>query len=554
MKNIITTLLIAFSLLSFSSCMDLDRAPLDKISEPVLFKDEALTKAYLYNIYNYMPCGYGLFVDQYKEGGDKNVISGMGITDLLDGSTDLLRSPSGWNESNGSIIPGTQNASYNPHDTWGRSYEVIRKTNNMLANLKDNTALSEDFVTRVSAETRFVRAFIYFDLVRRYGDVPLIKEVQRFDNLQILKVPRDNKEDIYDFIETELDEIGQILPFATDIPANELGRASREAAWALNGRAMLFAERYEASAKYSRLVLEGENSFGLEDDYNKLFQSHGGSKEVIFEILFDGLTKGHAADNLYLPPSINNGWGAQTNPTQELVDSYEMLDGTPFDWNNPSHAGNPYAYRDKRLEASIIYDESKVKNTTIRTAYLEANDGLGLQGTTYTGYYIRKFMDETLPFEKLFFGGSQTSWKEIRLAEVLLNYAEAQNEFNNGPDDSVYEAIDVIRNRAGLPPLPRGLDKVAMFQRIQHERKVELAFEGHRFWDLRRWKLAESILHNKYFHGMKITVNNDGSKNYEVFEVTNVPRQVFLPKHYLMPIHEAELEKNPNLGSNNPGY
>ena len=137
----------------------------------------------------------------------------------------------------------------------------------------------------------------------------------------------------------------------------------------------------------------------LDDDYNALFQSRSGNKEVIFEVMFDGINKGHACDNLFMPPSIDNGWGSQTNPTQELVDSYEMLDGTPFDWNK-----------------------------VIRTGYLMPDDGLGLVERTYTGYYIRKFLDETLPFEKLYFGGSQTSWKELRLAEVLLNYAEAQNE------------------------------------------------------------------------------------------------------------------------------
>ena len=182
------------------------------------------------------------------------------------------------------------------------------------------------------------------------------------------------------------------------------------------------------------------------------------------------------------------------------------------------------------------------------------DDGLGLVERTYTGYYIRKFLDETLPFQKLNFMGSVTSWKELRLAEVLLNYAEAQNEANNGPDASVYEAIRLVRERAGLPALPSGLNQEQMKQRIIQERKVELAFEGHRFWDLRRWNLAESVLNNKYFHGMKITEDKNGVKTYERFELNMLPKQVFLPKHYLMPINQGELEKNPNLGNNNIGY
>jgi hypothetical protein len=256
-----------------------------------------------------------------------------------------------------------------------------------------------------------------------------------------------------------------------------------------------------------------------------------------------------------MPPSLDNGWGSQTNPTQELVDSYEMLDGSKFEWTNPVHAASPYTGRDKRLQASIIVDGSTFKGKVIRTAYLMPDDGLGLIERTFTGYYIRKFLDETIPFEKLSFSGSSTSWKEIRLAEVLLNYAEAWNEANNGPDQSVYDAVNQVRNiHGGLPDLPSGLNYSQMKDRIIQERKVELAFEGHRFWDLRRWKLAESTLNNKYFHGMKITENGDGSKNYERFELNMLPRQVFLPKHYLMPINIGELEKNPNLGTNNPGY
>ena len=547
MKKILISVFTILALFSATSCMDLDKDPLDRISDKAVFKDEGLTTAYLYTIYGYMPCGYGLFVQD-----GQNVFTGMGITDLLDGSTDLLRSPAGWNESNGVMIPGTMSSSYNPLETWGRSYEVIRKVNNLLEGLSDSP-LSNEFKQRVTSEARFVRAFMYFDLVRRYGDVPLIKEVQGFDNLEELKVPRTDKEEIYDFIFTELDEIGNILPFAKDIPVTQNGRVSREAAWALNGRAMLFAKRYDKSAEYSYKVIE-PRYFKLAENYNALFQSHGGDQEVIYEILFDGLNKGHAADNLFYPPSIDNGWGSRTNPTQELVDSYEMLDGTPFDWNNPAQASNPYANRDKRLAASIIYDGATFKNKVIRTAYLTADDGLGLVERTYTGYYLRKFMDETLPFEKLFFGGSKTSWKELRLAEVLLNYAEAKNEANNGPDQTVYDAIDEVRNRAGLPDLPTGLSKAQIFDRIVQERKVELAFEGHRFWDLRRWKTAESVLNDKYFHGMKITEDAGGVKKYEVFQLNMLPKQVFLSKHYLMPINIAELQKNPNLGNNNPGY
>ena len=550
MKKILNMLL---SCAMLAGCIDLDRMPLDTISDKAVFEDEALTQAYMYNIYGYMPCGYGVST---VPGTDIVRTGGLGLTDLLDGSTDLLRSPSMWNESNGVMIPGTISAAYNPLEVWANRYEVIRKVNNLLANTGEDSALDKDFLSRVRAEARFVRAFMYFDLVRRYGAVPLIEELQDYDDPQALQVPRDPVEDIYDFIYEELKDIAENgLPAAAEMTAADMGRASSEAAWALNGRAMLFAERWKESAECSAKVIES-GYHSLNPDYNALFQSKGGDREVIFEVLFDGLNKGHAADLLYMPPSLDNGWGAQSCPTQELVDSYEMLDGSKFDWSNPEHAANPYEGRDKRLQWSIIVDGAEFKGKEIRTAYLEPDDGLGLVERTNTGYYIRKFLDETLPFEKLVgYGGSSTSWKEIRLAEVLLNYAEALNELNQGPDPegNAYEAVRRVRERAGLPGLPEGLDYSAFKERIVQERKVELAFEGHRFWDLRRWRMAEEVLNDKYFHGIRITEDDDGNKIYDVFEVNSVPRQVFLEKHYLMPINQGEIEKNPKLLPNN-GY
>ena len=550
MKKILNMLL---SCAMLAGCIDLDRMPLDTISDKAVFEDEALTQAYMYNIYGYMPCGYGVST---VPGTDIVRTGGLGLTDLLDGSTDLLRSPSMWNESNGVMIPGTISAAYNPLEVWANRYEVIRKVNNLLANTGEDSALDKDFLSRVRAEARFVRAFMYFDLVRRYGAVPLIEELQDYDDPQALQVPRDPVEDIYDFIYEELKDIAENgLPAAAEMTAADMGRASSEAAWALNGRAMLFAERWKESAECSAKVIES-GYHSLNPDYNALFQSKGGDREVIFEVLFDGLNKGHAADLLYMPPSLDNGWGAQSCPTQELVDSYEMLDGSKFDWSNPEHAANPYEGRDKRLQWSIIVDGAEFKGKVIRTAYLEPDDGLGLVERTNTGYYIRKFLDETLPFEKLVgYGGSSTSWKEIRLAEVLLNYAEALNELNQGPDPegNAYEAVRRVRERAGLPGLPEGLDYSAFKERIVQERKVELAFEGHRFWDLRRWRMAEDVLNDKYFHGIRITEDDDGNKIYDVFEVNSVPRQVFLEKHYLMPINQGEIEKNPKLLPNN-GY
>jgi len=542
--------LLLFVVAPMSGCKNdfLDKKPLDIISGDAVFEDQALTESYLYNIYDYMPVGYGLY---QMEG--QNVLSGLGITDLLDGSTDMLRSPSVWNESNSIMIPGVVTATYNPLETWGRSYQAIRKVHNLIAGLKTST-LDEIWKTRVTAEARFIRAFMYFDLVRRYGDVPLITDLQSFENIENLLVARTPADQVYDFIDAELSVCGAILPTVKDLKSTEAGRVTKEACWALNGRAMLFAKRYTKSAQNSKKVIDSGN-FSLDSDYNALFQSQGGNKEVIFEIMFNGTNKGHAFDNLFLPPSIDNGWGAQTLPTQEAVDSYEMLNGKaitdPASGYDPQ---NPYINRDKRFAASIIFEGSTVKGKVIHTGALMADDGLGLEGRTITGYYIRKFIDETIPFVALDFNGSKTSWKELRLGEVLLNYAEAQNEAAVA-DASVYNAINQIRSiHGGLPALNAGLSKDQLFEKIVQERKIELAFEGHRFWDLRRWKKAEHVLHDKYMHGMRITTDAATKKLiYTPFEINTLPKQVFLPKHYLMPIGLAEINKNKNLVQN-PGY
>jgi hypothetical protein len=545
-----TTALVLLLLAPMTGCQTdfLDKKPLDIISSEAVFKDKILTEAYLFNIYDYMPVGYGLY---QSEG--QNILSGYGITDLLDGSTDMLRSPSIWNESNSIMIPGLMSATYNPLETWARSYQVIRKIHNLINGLK-NSNLDEAWKKKVTAEARFVRAFFYFDLVRRYSDVPLITDLQNFENVDELLVPRTPASQVYDFIDQELASAAEDLPSVKDLAASELGRATKEACWALNGRALLYAKRYAKSAEFSKKVIDGAG-YTLDANYNALFQSHGGNKEVIFEVMFNGTNKGHAFDNLFLPPSIDNGWGSQTLPTQEAVDSYEMINGKPItDPTSGYDPQNPYVNRDKRFSASIVYEGSVVKGKVIHTGVLMPDDGLGLEGRTVTGYYIRKFVDETIPFAELDFNGSKTSWKELRFGEVLLNYAEAQNEAV-GADLSVYNAINQIRSvHGGLPALARGLSKQQMFERIVQERKIELAFEGHRFWDLRRWNRAEQVLHDKYFHGMKITTDPVTNKLvYTVFELNNLPKQVFLPKHYLMPLPLAEMNKNKSLNQNQ-GY
>lgn len=532
--------IIAIACISLMGCSEdyLEREPLSLISSKAVFEDESLTEAYLYKLYDYLPSGYG--------------DTGYGDHYVLSSIVDESRTKSGWIKSNTTIVPGAISPTNNPLGIWGKSYQGIRRANNIISSL-ETSSLSESFKTRISAEARYLRAWLYFDLTRRYGAVPLITVVQNLD--EDLLVSQTSRADIYSFIDQELDAIADNLPLSMDLASNEHGRVNRETVWALSSRANLYAQNYAKSVSASQKIMASPSGFVLNSDIHSLFQSDKSDSEVIFEMLFAVPFKGHKFDRYNLPPSLRSDWGSQTNPVQELVDDYEMA-ATGLSITDPASGydpTNPFIGRDERFYATIIYNGSSLKGKEIDIVFPDGEDALLKTGLhTITGYYIKKFIDESLPFGPAF-GDSKLSWKEFRLAEILLNYAEAQNEAS-GPDAAVYDAINQLRTRAGLPNLPSGLSQSEMTDRIRHERRIELAFENHRYFDLIRWGIAEQVLHDKYFHGMKITRDGSGVLNYDpTFEVNNRPKQIFLPKHNLLPIPQGEIEKNPNLVQNS-GY
>jgi hypothetical protein len=583
MKNIILVVaIIAF----FSSCREefLDRPVMDRIGDGVVFDDPVLVEAYLYKAYNQMPYGYAYRqydVDgAYAPGMDSR---GYGNTYMVDCNTDLMTNKSGWPESNGVIVPNGYTPDSNPLDNWEFNYNAIRFCNNMLNRL-EVSELDADFVTRIKAESRFVRAYMYFDLARRYGDVPLITELQTLEDS--LFVSRTPVAEVYDFIDAEFTEIAEDLPSKTELADTDLGRATKEACWAFNGRAMLYAKNYERSAEMSKKVIDA-GVYSLSPNYNALFQSYGGDNEVIFEMLFNGTEKGHSMDRLAFPFSQRADWGSQILVTYELVKSYETTNGLSIDDDPEYDPNNPFKNRDSRLDATVLYHNSTFRTLPILTAISndtllnDANvdndvdaiksDSDAPQGDYYnaildkvvstrqagnnttTGFNLRKFMDEQQPLGPEF-DVSKTSWKEMRLGEVLLNYAEAQNEVS-GPDASVYDAIDQVRSRAGQPGLPSGLGQSEMFERIVQERKVELACEGHRYWDLRRWDKGVEVLDGFQAHGLFVIkdVYNNNALSYQEVVAINRPVQTYLEHFNLMPIPQSEMDKNPNL-TQNEGY
>lgn len=458
------------------------------------------------------------------------------------------------NFTNGLISPTN-----NPVDIWGATYQNIRKTNVFLAHI-DNVPTSDPKQDagkmRMKGEAYFLRAFFYQELYKRYGAVPLIDAVLNIDD--DLQLPRNTDEEVVDFIVKDCDSAAALLP--ATYSADNLGRATKGAALLLKSRVLLYAasllhnpdkkpEKWQRAADAAKAVMD-LNLYRLDDNYKTLFHTRL-SPEVIFQSTINQVWKVVANDWVRQtePPSQGGGWG-NLQPLQNIVDDYEMTNGKmitdPASGYDPN---NPYVNRDPRFYQSIIYNGCKWAGATINTYVGAGVDGLNYNSaSTKTGYYVAKLLDENATLITSYKPGSHY-WVFMRYAEALLNYAEAKNEVSGAPDQSVYDAVNQIRARknVNMPPLPAGLSKDEMRQRIRHERRIELAFETHRFWDLRRWRIGTQ--EGTVAYGMRITKTGTTFK-YEKFVVEN---RVYQPAFDLFPIPQAEREKDQAL-TQNEGY
>ncbi len=564
---------LAAYLLLAASCSDdfLDLEPTDQLASSQVFVDQGLANAYLNNIIGELPAG------QYNSPGP-----GYGNAYLLASISDEARSKSGWVPSNAVVRTGNiQPTNLGGLAIWGDAYSALRKTNELLAALPDGD-FDDDFKVTTAAKLHFVRGWFYFDLVRRYGGVPIITEVQTLESEDLLP-SRDPVPAVYDFISQELTMAAEGLPDKPDAP---VGGLNRQAAIGLHARAMLYAERWaEAAALADRLVTGEDNAglalFGAEpgspeeaaQNYRDLFLSYGGNVETLYEITFLPPERAHEFDRGNWPVRWRNDNGGQTDPTQEVVDAFQTADGLDIDDPASGYTlEDPYSNRESRFYASIFYhgaEFSEVKPSRgapfIDMEYNAFNEGPGEKrdgNASITGYLVRKWVDPSLGFAPE--GVSRTAWQEIRFAEILLIYAEAENEAN-GPSEKVYEAINRVRRRAALPPLADGLSQDEMRQRIRHERRIELVFENHRWFDLRRWGIASEVL-NATFTGIQIerdgvpTAAENGPEHvFDPAKLTFTPFQtgqfenVYPERYDLLPLPLGEVEANPNL-SQNPGY
>lgn len=448
---------------------------------------------------------------------------------------------------------------------WARSYRSIREINYALSIINGFPNLSATHKARLIGELEFIRAFRYQDLIRNYGGVVLMGDrvVNLNDNLQDPTLfKRASIAESIQYAVSQLDDAASKLPLNND-GTWALGRATKGAALALKSRLLLYAASplYNAgtwadAAAAAKAVMDLGKYSLYQGGYNQLFLTPD-NNEIIFERLYYPNTAPHTRLEIANGPNGYDGWGGNT-PLQNLVDDYQMNNGKAItDATSGYDPQNPYVNRDPRFYATILYNKAPYRNSTV-DVYLpggkDSNQGPSNWNTSLTGYYLRKFMNDAYPIDNPWSVAGAQPWIYFRYAEILLNYAEAQNEAV-GPDASVYAAINSIRQRASvnMPPLPAGLSQDDMRTAIRLERRIEMAFEEQRFYDVRRWKIA-SQTENVPAYGVSVTVNPSNPSGYTYTRKVALAGRAFTNANYWLPIPLAEIQASNNQLQQNPGY
>lgn len=464
-----------------------------------------------------------------------------------------------------------------PDNPFSKYYAAIRKVYNFIddadiidySDVKDNPDQPGIYEARLAdveqlkSEILLLRAYYMFELVKRWGGVPIVTERFATDKDKS-EIKRASLQECVDEIVAACDAAAAVLPAKQ--PDSELGRLTKGAALAIKGEVLLFAAselwnnpswaggysnpelislsagdrtaRWKAAADAAKAVidLEAEAGYSL-DTYNNLFGPNGfKSPEVIF-------CRRAAASNSFekvnYPISYDHTTGGNC-PTGNLVDMFQMADGSDFSWDNAAHKADPYSGRDPRLAEFVLTNNTQYKDRKVE-CWTGGRDGAGVRNATPTGYYLKKYVYQWNDLTQ-----NQTSvhsWIYIRLAEIYLNYIEALNEYKPGdPDIKVY--YDHIRTRAGMPGLPAGLSQAQVRELIRRERTVELCFEGKRFFDLRRWMQADVL--SAPVRAVEITKSGE-SFTYKPYKLED---RAFSPQMYFYPIPQSELNKMPHWTQN----
>jgi hypothetical protein len=555
MKIIRLILFIILSINLLSCTENFDDVPLDFSEIDVVVTDSISVLQFVAGIYNDIPDGF-------------NRIGGA----MLGCATDEAVHSAPGGSPIDLMAKGAWGPSYNPDDAWDVSYAGIRKTNNYFQNvlplITDKIFDSHDRINLISGQVFFLRALFYFELLKRYGGVPIVTNVLLADDE--IQMPRNTYDECLNFILDQCDSAYKYVPAEyPDGNISDYGRVTRGAVLALKSRALLYAasplfndpdkpddsyehgaydpSKWEQSASFSAEILNSD-LYQLIKPYKTVFITIAGNPEIIFSKM-EGPSNRVERDNG--PTGFTGGRGG-TGPSLNLMDKFRMDDGTPFDWNNPEHAANPFANREERFYEIFLTNGVEWMGRNIET-FEDGVDMLSVNSTK-TGIYLRKFLD---PIAKWFgsgLGSTYHCFPIFRLGEIYLNYAEAMNEAYGPESDppgygmTAKVALEWIYLRGGLRiKVPAGITKDEMRALIQEERMRELAFEEHRRFDVRRWKIAEEVL-NEAIRGLNITVSGETTLTYKP---VIVEQRFFDPRSmYLYPIPQDEINYNKELVQN----
>ncbi|MCG2461469.1 RagB/SusD family nutrient uptake outer membrane protein [Flavobacteriaceae bacterium F89] len=600
----------------------LNTVPLDKVSSDATWSDGPLSQAFIFNVYSFL--GYGGFEEQQLASYTDEAMfthSGRNINTFTEGSE--TASNLAWTSDTYS---------------WNNMYLAIREANVAIQELPESTFDDDNLRDRLLGEAYFLRAYYYQQLLRFYGGVPLIDVPYTLDD--DYSIARNTYDENVQFIVSDLDKAASLL----EGKAETAGRASKLSAMALKSRVLLYAAsdlhdgptaaaksselssysnldllaypsgdrqaRWAAAKAAAKAVLDATSGYKLdltapvspeEGKANYVSLSMGGGSAVgdaaaAVELLFQRTeTALYTVEDNWplggLHVGINNGpngyhnWAGNT-PIQQLVDDYEMMDGTSFDWNDPTESSEPYVNRDPRFYASILYDGAGWKPrppdvagidpaNEIQTGYYDNGPAGKLNGIdtrestienwngSRTGYYVRKFIDPDPGLADNQSNAQTVPWPFIRYTEVVLNYVEACIETND--EGEARDWLNKIRFRAGMPAITE--TGTALMDKYRNERRIELAYEEHRYHDARRWMIAPETLGRgikvinvqatlKAGQTPLVPYRHDKSVydyTYNVVDNTENETRTWADKMYYRPLSRDEVNRN-DLLVQNPGY
>jgi hypothetical protein len=527
-------IIILAGIVCVAGCSDyLDLTPTDRISDKVVWESDETVQLYMNTFYAYTD-RYGNFSSPSQFNGNLT----EGLTETLKYGSYQSGSRAG-DANNYVFYPDRITSLQNLLNVWTDTYTRIRRVNDFLVGLEKFSKLSDAQNLQYEAEARFFRAFLYFQLAKRHDGVILYRDM----NLQ-KDINRSSAEETWDLIEEDLDFAASHLLQKVD-----RGRLTKGAAFALKSRAMLYAERWQ-SAKNAADSVFALNVYRLTDKYEDAWK--GGNTESILEYSYLRTGPNHSFDKDYATFGEIENQGGSGVPTQEMVEAYEKIDGTKMDWshwrNNAlgTTTAPQYITLEPRFHATIIYPGSVWQEKTMENCvggtngrYMGYREDSYTTGRTVTGYYLKKFRDESN--RELTTYLSTHTWVELRLAEVYLNRAEANFRLNQS--GAALNDLNTVCRRTGVAlPAISGVTGNDLFNAIRQERKIELAYEGHLYWDMRRWRLAHIEYNNYRVHGLKLT-KEAGGYIYQYVDCDQQDR-LFLEKTYVLPIPDAELNNN----------